>query len=99
MQNKIKGILGLSRKAGKLIIGASLVSEAITRKRVFLVIMAKDTAENTKAKLLRLLNESETPFVTIDFTKYEIGSWLGFSDIAVVGISDRGFAKALQNKN
>lgn len=94
MQNKTLGKLGLCRRAGKLVIGAKDVREAILLKRVFLVVLAKDTAENTLRPILRTCEEKNVPVLQTEFSKEEIGASVGYADVAVLGVKDRGFAKS-----
>lgn len=97
MQNKILGKIGLCRKAGKTIIGAKDVTESIIQRKVSLVIIAKDTAENTTRPVLRTAEERNVPVLMTEFSKEELGNAVGYADVAVIGIADKGFAKSFIN--
>ena len=47
MINKVNGLLGISSKAGAVLAGTDLVLEEMSKKRVFLVVVAGDASEKT----------------------------------------------------
>ena len=47
MINKVYGLLGISAKAGKVFAGTDLVLDEMSKNKVKLVIVAKDTSEKT----------------------------------------------------
>ena len=51
MNNKFLFMLGLCRKAGKLIIGTDLVTKSLPSKKTYLVIYTCDASGNTEKKI------------------------------------------------
>lgn len=89
--------LGLALSAGAVITGEQLVVQAVQNKKVYLVILAEDTGENTYKKVTdkcKFYNVSCIQKAQSD----ELGHALGKDFRKVVGITDPNFAKALIKK-
>lgn len=89
---KIRSVLGLSRKAGALIIGTDKISDS---KHKLLVMTAKDSSESVKEIASRY--ENITLNMTIEELSETIGSRGGVQVIALPQKS--GFAKKIMNMN
>ena len=50
--NKFFSLLGLCKRAGKLVAGAVAAEQAVRKKQAFLLILAQDASKNTKKKLI-----------------------------------------------
>ena len=92
MTDKFKGMLGLCRKAGKLIPGAELIAK--NKKKCLLLVCACDASDRTKATV----ETFNIKTIHTDMTKQELGAVLGMGNVAVVGITDAGFAAATESK-
>ncbi len=92
MTDKFKGMLGLCRKAGKIVPGAELVEKS--KKKCLLLVCAGDASDRTKATVGALGIKT----IYTDMTKQELGAALGMGNVAVVGITDAGFAAAIESK-
>ena len=79
MNDKLLGILGLSRRAGKLIIGFDMVCEKIESGEAKLVITASDTSKNTYKALVKALDESPCEHIALCRGKEEVSAALGRS--------------------
>jgi uncharacterized protein len=93
IRDKIKALLTISMKAGKLAAGSSAVKDALEKGRVELLLFATDLSEGTKEKLDVQgfgLHRQETLF-----TRDEFGALLGRELVGVVGILEKGLADAL----
>ena len=100
-QSKISGLLGICRKAGRTVIGTELTIEAIRsgKKSPYLVLIAQDASENTVKRITDCCRYYELDTERLSMTGAELGPLLGKSgEVAVVGVCDEGFAKAILNQ-
>jgi ribosomal protein L7Ae-like RNA K-turn-binding protein len=93
MDTRILGSLGLCSKAGKLIYGVPMIIEAMQKgKRVFLVIEAGDTSNNTHKKISDKCNFYQVEKIQLDVDGGTLASAVGKSStLAAVAITDEGF--------
>ena len=94
INNKICGLLGLARKAGKLIFGTEACKQEIESNKVKLVIIATDASERTKMNFKNICREKELPIFEI-LNMEEMGKAIGQSNKAVIGIKDINFSKEI----
>lgn len=92
-ENKIKGLLGLCRRAGKMSLGHDAAVTQIKKQKAFLAVCCKDSSE-------RLINEirdecnfrnRNIPFLAANITSDEIYYYIG-TKTKVFTIDDKGFA-------
>ena len=95
MDNRILGSLGLCAKAGKLIVGAQMTVEAIQkRKRIYLVLEASDSSENTHKRLSDKCSFYGVEIKRLDFDSSQLSRAVGkSSSVVAVAITDEGFYK------
>lgn len=74
---KIRGALGLCRRAGKVTVGAFLVKEEIRKKKEGVILLASDARANTEHKILPAAEHSGIPHHRIPLTKKELGECMG----------------------
>lgn len=92
--NKIYGLLGLARRAGKISFGTESSIETIEKKKAKLVIVAEDCSERTKKnfeELCKKLNVELRIVGTIELLSQSIGQ----VNKAVFVIKDENFAKEI----
>lgn len=94
---KIFGMLGLARRAGKLIYGSDAAVNAVCSGKAKAVILAADASDRTKKLMRNKCASFETPLFEVEAGCEELGKKLGKSGISVLGISDINFAKAIIN--
>ena len=94
---KIFGMLGLARGAGKLIYGSDAAVNAVRSGKAKAVILAADASDRTKKLMRNKCASFETPLFEVEAGCEELGKKLGKSGISVLGISDINFAKAIIN--
>ena len=93
--NRPLGLLGICKKAGKLIFGERQTEAALKTKTAKLVLVATDASERTRLKIIRLAETADIPCVADFATMEEMGHAVGSSASAVLGIGDAGFADAI----
>lgn len=93
MYAKIRSLLAMAAKAGKLAAGYSAVQDAQGKNRIELLIVATDLADGTREKLERGSSVSERRITM--FTREEMGGILNRELIGVVAFLDKGFADAV----
>ena len=95
--NKQAFALGLAQKAGKIVSGDFAVRGALKSGIVKLLVVAMDTAPNSKKELCYLAAQAQVP-VLEPLTRWELGSAIGKGQRAAVAITDSNFASMLQGK-
>ena len=95
MNKNFWGSLGLCAKAGKLIYGVPMIIEAMQKgKRVYLVIEASDTSDNTHKRITDKCSFYGVETIRIDADCIELSSYVGKSSmLAAVAVTDEGFYK------
>lgn len=86
-------LIGLSLKAGKLIMGEGLVLAALRQHKLQLVIVAADASDATRHMLTSKSASYQTPIIQA-FSKEAIDQALG-RPRTILGVTDVGFAKRL----
>ena len=95
MQNQaVLNLLGLARRASRLVTGDNLVLGAIRSREAKLVYVANDASANTRKKFSDKSSYYEVPLVT-EFSKMELSQAIG-SDRSIIAVVDAGFAKKMQ---
>ncbi len=92
--DKVLSLLGLARKAGRLVSGEFMTEKALTEEKAFLVIVAKDASDNTKKHFNDMCNYRNVPIHEYS-TKEDIGKIIGCEIRASVAVTDEGFAKSI----
>lgn len=95
---KILGLIGLAARARKICFGADSVELEMKKRKVYLVIVAKDSSDRTKDKFKKICKEQEIPMMIEE--KIEILSKaIGKSNKAIIGIEDSNLASEIQKIN
>ncbi|WP_366921679.1 ribosomal L7Ae/L30e/S12e/Gadd45 family protein [Metallumcola ferriviriculae] len=92
MSNQVFALIGFAQKAGKVISGDQVLQDKLKNGRVKLIIIAIDTAENTKDKLLNNAERLGVPWC-VTGTKVQLGLSIGKSPRSALGILDPGLAR------
>lgn len=92
--DKFHSMLGISKKAGKLLSGNYSVDKYIKLKKVFLVVLATDVSKNTFKKFAALCEQNEIPYIVYS-TKELLAKAIGREIVGVIGVTDKGLANAL----
>lgn len=96
MNNRVVGLLGMARRAGRLTVGFDAVKASVSAHRARTVLLAADVSPKTE-KEIRFVAADTVSVQQIDLTKEEIGHAIGSEKPAgVIATEDRGFAEAFQ---
>ena len=90
--NKISGMLGLCRKAGKLTMGFDMTADALEKGEAELLLIASDCSERTKRKIIEVAGKvtvRELP-LTMDEISFAVSKRSG-----VLAVCESGFAKKI----
>jgi hypothetical protein len=93
-RDKILGMLGLATKAGKLVSGEFSVEKKIKSKLAKLVIVAKDSSENTKKLFSDKCEFYKIPLYFYS-DKESLGAAIGKGERASVAVMDVNFSDAI----
>jgi predicted RNA-binding protein YlxR (DUF448 family) len=93
MREKIKALIVMSAKAGKLAAGYSAVHDAVEKGRVSMLLYATDLSQGTREKVASPAAASVRS--TTLFTREELGTMLNRELVGVIGIEDNGLSNAL----
>jgi ribosomal protein L7Ae-like RNA K-turn-binding protein len=92
--DKLKTMLGLAQKAGKLMSGETGAINAIKSKKAKLILVAADASESAR-KTYRIQAENHNVEYKEVLTKEELGECIGKNYRAAVAVIDNGFAKTI----
>lgn len=94
----IRGLLGLSLRAGKLALGDEPVHELIHAGHARAVFLASDAGAGIDKKIRRIAAVRDIPVLVIPCDKSMLGAALGRASCAVCATSDIGFAASAAEK-
>lgn len=97
MRQKIDSYLGFAKKSRGLISGYNSCTDGMMRRKIRLLILAEDLAENTSEKLSRLANTQGVK-VCIYGTIEDLSRVTGEVDRGVFGITNEHLASAVLNE-
>ncbi len=92
--NKIYGLIGLARRAGKLSFGTESSKEEINKGKAKLVLIATDASEKTKKHIEELAKMHQVP-VRIVGTIEALSQSIGQVNKAIIVIKEENFAREI----
>lgn len=95
MKIRVKNLIGLAQRAGKLLSGEGTVESAIRRGKVKMLILAEDASDNTKKLFNNMAAGANVPIFMYG-TKQELGLAIGKSHRSTVAITDINFVRGLK---
>lgn len=90
----IGDILGLARRAGKLIAGDTAVKKAVSAGKVKLLVVAADAAARTRKELNAIADSNDIVAITWG-SKVELGALTGKTPRSVVALLDENMARGI----
>lgn len=93
----ILGLLGISRKAGKLAFGEEQVRDMVASGKCRVIFLSNDAGDATRRKVER--HDIRVPILTLPWDKETIGNAIGIKrECTVCAINDIGMANAIAGK-
>lgn len=89
----VLGLLGMARKAGRLIYGMDSVENSLPR--VKLIVTACDAGKSVTRNVAFITENKEILVLSIPHTAAELGHAIGVSLCAVAGVTDAGLSAAI----
>lgn len=96
--NKVLGLIGLAKKAGKIEVGEEPTGAAARAKDARILLIASDAADNSYRRLRHFADTGACLYAKLPCTKDELGSALGRTSCAMAAVTDIGFATAIAEK-
>ena len=93
--DRVLGLLGLAKKAGCLQVGEEPVSTTAQTGRARVILLASDTAENSRNRAERLAAMHDTPLLTLPHDKMTLGGAVGRGGCAMLAMTDVRMALSL----
>lgn len=97
MKDKLLGMLGLCRRAGKVSIGADRCSKSIQNGGAKLVILASDASQNTRKSIENSCAYYKTRHIYYS-DKITLGKNVGTGECGALSVNDENFAKAILDR-
>ena len=97
MTDKILSMIGMAKRAGRVLAGEFVCGRAIKNKSARLIIIADDASCNTKKSIRNSCAYYKIPYIEFS-RKEELGKYTGSDSRAVISINDDNFAKAILDK-
>jgi len=94
VDSKLKGLIGLCRKSGNLLCGATAVEGGIKSKKCYLVLIAEDSGDSIRRKIEGLCITSGTKYKIL-YNKEWLGSAAGLEGKAVIAVKSKDFADGI----
>ena len=94
----ILSMIGLAKKAGRLEIGEEPVGAAARAKKARVILVASDAAASSVRRAQSFAQMGATILLTIPVGKDALGNSLGRASVAMVAVTDIGFAEAVVKK-
>ena len=98
MDNNILNMLGLALRAGRLEVGEEPVGAVCRARDCRLIIVARDAADNTFRRVRHFADAGQCLWISVPFTKDELGGAVGRTSCAMLALTDIGFAESIVKK-
>ena len=96
--SNILNMLGLALRAKKLEVGEEPVGAICRARDCRLILVARDAADNTFRRVRHFADAGQCLWISVPFTKEEMGFAVGRSACAIMGLTDIGFAESIAKK-
>ena len=97
MNDAFLSLLGLSRKAGKLLFGFETVKTAMQKGQVEIVFSSCDLSLKTAKELRFICENLEVEHIETNYDMKTLGSAIG-KMTGIVAVTDEGFKESLKQK-
>ena len=93
MKNKIINLLGLIRRANKMVMGETIL-EYFSKGKIHFLFIATDASEKTKERYLKKCDYYNISY-DMSLSSAELAQAIGRNNVKTIGVTDEGFAKSL----
>ena len=96
MNNKIAGLLGLAKRAGKVQVGFDETVKQVREGKAFLAVMAADLSPKSEKEWRFATKQAHPCIRRLPLDKTELAHALGLArETGLATVCDEGFAKAI----
>lgn len=96
--DKALGLLGITKKAGKLAIGSEASAISARQGKAYLIVTATDASSGTVRRAEANAIAAGSEHIRIPYSKFDIGNITGRGSPGVVAILDKGLAESFKLK-
>ena len=93
-RDKAASYLGLATKAGKTVSGGDTVLQKIRDRKACVVIVSTEASDRTKKTFKDKCSYYNIPY-TENYTKEELGRYLGTEERTVAAVTDKGIGEEI----
>ena len=90
--SKALGYIGIAKKAGALSVGETNAGAAVRAGKGRVLLLASDASPNARHRAEGFVNGTQTPLVTVPFTKAELSDATGLAGCSMAAFTDVGLA-------
>lgn len=94
MNDPVLSMLGMARRAGRVVLGANLAAQAVERGKGYLVCASRELSERTRRELARVCEKGKVPLRILPYTIEELSAAIG-APAGTVTVTDENFAAGL----
>ena len=92
---KVLGVLGLARRARRLVAGTQIVCDSLKEQKALFVAVAADASDNTKKRLFDRCAFYKKQIIVLPVSSEELGAAIGRGGAcAAVALTDASFVNA-----
>ncbi len=92
--NKALNYIGLAKKAGAIEIGETNAGAVIRAGKGRVLVLASDASDNARRRAENFVYGTQTPLITLPFTKEELSKMTGVGGCSMAAFTDIGLAAA-----
>ena len=96
--DNILHMVGLALRAGRLEVGEEPVGAACRARDCRLILVARDAADNSFRRVRHFADAGQCLWVSVPYTKEELGQAVRRTACAMAAVTDIGFAEAIGQK-
>jgi ribosomal protein L7Ae-like RNA K-turn-binding protein len=97
-EQKILNLLQFARRAGQVVHGFEACKKNVANGRIKLLLLTQDIADNTKDKMMRIVETAEfAPKVGHYSSQEALSTALGLPWTCIIGVLDTNFAMKIQS--
>ena len=97
-RDRVLPMLGLALRGGRLAVGEEPVEAVARAKDARVLLVASDAADNTYRRVRHFAEAGSCLWLSIPYTKAELGRAVGRSATAIVAVTDVGLAAAIVHR-